>query len=52
MSVAAPQWLVGLLRQHSVFDELLVSAYIADDEPDRVVIFGKDAFLGSDANTS
>jgi len=48
MSVAAPEWLVGLLRQHAVFDELLVSAYIADDEPDRVVIFGKDAFLGSD----
>src|SRR5262245_32465423 len=48
MSVAAPDWLVGLLRQHTVFDELLASAYIADDEPDRVVIFGKDAFLGSD----
>lgn len=49
MSVAAPEWLISLFRQHSMFDELLVSAYIADDEPERVVIFGKDAFLGSDA---
>jgi hypothetical protein len=49
MGIAAPEWLVRLLRQHIVFDELLVSAYIAEDEPDRVVIFGKDAFLGSDA---
>jgi hypothetical protein len=49
MSAAAPQWLVRLLHQCTVIDELLVSAYIADDEPDRVVIFGKDAFLGGDA---
>jgi hypothetical protein len=49
MGVVPPDWLVRLLRQHTIVDELLVSAYIADDEPDRVVIFGKDAFLGSDA---
>ncbi|WP_155123559.1 MULTISPECIES: hypothetical protein [unclassified Actinoplanes] len=49
MNAEAPGWLVELLRRHTVFDEMLMSAWLDKDPPERAVIFGKDAHLGGPA---
>ncbi|MFI5931807.1 hypothetical protein [Actinoplanes sp. NPDC051494] len=48
MSPTPPEWLVALFRRHATVQDLLVSAYVHEEDPGRVVLFQKDAFLTSD----